>query len=65
MILGWNLVRISALKETFKLGKLESTDNIVLDGESVIKELEQEGTYKYLGVQEGDGILHSKMREKI
>ena len=37
----------------------------MLDDESVIKELEQEGTYKYLGVKEGDGIQHSKMKGKI
>ena len=30
-----------------------------------IKELDQEGTYKYLGINEGDGIQHSKMKEKI
>ena len=37
----------------------------MLDDESVIKELEQEGTYKYLGVHEGDGLQHSKMKGKI
>ena len=45
-------------KATCKRGKLESTDNVVLDDESVIRELEQEETYKYLGVNEGDGIQH-------
>jgi len=30
-----------------------------------IQELDQEGTYKYLGINEGDGIQHSKMKEKI
>ena len=52
-------------KTTFKHGKLESADNVVLDDESVINELKQEGTYKYLGVNEGDGIQHSKMKGKI
>ena len=28
-------------------------------------QLDQEGTYKYLGVNEGDGVQHSKMKEKI
>ena len=37
-------------KATFKKGKLEQTKNVVLDDDSVIKELDQEGTYKYLGV---------------
>lgn len=52
-------------KATFKRGKLVRTKNIVLDDDSVIKELDQEGTYKYLGVNEGDGIQHAKMKEKI
>ena len=52
-------------KGTFKRGKLEGADNVVLDDESVIRELEQEGTYKYLGVNEGDGIQHSKMKGKL
>jgi len=30
-----------------------------------IQELDQEGTYKYLGIHEGDGIQHSKMKEQI
>ena len=49
----------------FKCGNLESADNVVLDDETVIKELEKEGTYKYLGVNEGDGKQHSKMKGKI
>ena len=52
-------------KATFKKGKLEQTKNVVLDDDSVIKELDQEGTYKYLGVNAGDGIQHAKMKEKI
>lgn len=52
-------------KATFKKGKLKKTKNVVLDDDSVIKELDQEGTYKYLGVNEGDGIQHAKMKEKI
>ena len=50
-------------KATFKRGKLGSTNSIVLDEDTVIEELEQEGTYKYLGVNEGDGIQHSKMKK--
>ena len=52
-------------KATFKGGKLVSTDNIFLDDDTVIKELNQEGSYKYLGINEGDGIQHVKMKEKI
>ena len=30
-----------------------------------IQELDQEEVYKYLGLDESDGIQHSKMKEKI
>ena len=52
-------------KATFIKGKLTKTSNIVLNQDTAIKELDQKGTYKYLGINEGDGIQHSKMKEKI
>ena len=52
-------------KATFIKGKLTKTSNIVLNQTTTIQELDQEGTYKYLGINEGDGIQHSKMKEKI
>jgi len=52
-------------KATFKRGKLAKTENIELDFGTTIEDLEREGTYKYLGVNEGDGIQHAKMKEKI
>ncbi|KAF7224300.1 putative LOC107388682-like protein [Nothobranchius furzeri] len=52
-------------KATFKKGKLTSTSNIQLDQETVVMELNQEETYKYLGVSEGDGIQHATMKEKV
>ena len=54
-------------KATFKKGKFTSTENIQIDLKLVttIQQLEQEGTYKCLGVNEGDGIQHAKMKEKI
>ena len=52
-------------KASFKRGKLASTGNIVIDDDTEIQELDQEGVYKYLGVDESDGIQHSKMKEKI
>ena len=30
-----------------------------------IRELDQEETYKYLGIDEGDGLQHAKMKKKI
>ena len=44
---------------------MKSTSSIVLDIDTKIKELDQEETYKYLGLEEGDGIQHGKMKEKI
>ncbi|XP_067017791.1 uncharacterized protein [Acropora muricata] len=38
---------------------------MVLPCDTAIKELDQEGTYKYLGINEGDSIQHSKMKEKV
>ena len=52
-------------KATFIRGKLKSTSSIVLDIDTKIKELDQEETYKYLGIEEGDGIQHGKLKEKI
>ena len=44
---------------------IKSSSNIELDVNTAIQDLEQEGTYKYLGVSEGEGIQHSQMKEKI
>ena len=38
---------------------------IELDNSTKIKELEQEEVYKYLGVNESNGIQHVTMKEKI
>ena len=52
-------------KATFIRGKLKYTSSIVLDTDTKTKELDQEETYKYLGIEEGDGIQLWKMKEKI
>ena len=52
-------------KATFKKGKLTSTESISLGLDTFIQDLEQDTTYKYLGINEGDGIQHAKMKEKI
>ena len=52
-------------KATFKRRRLTQTTSIDLDIDTAIKEIEQEGTYKYLGVNEGDGSQHATMMEKI
>ena len=52
-------------KATFFREKLLKAKNSTLDTITIIKDLEPEKNYKYLGVPEGDGIQHSSMREKI
>ena len=52
-------------KATFKKGRLADSSNIEHDVKTIIQDLEQEGTYKYLRVSEGDGVQHSQMKEKI
>ena len=44
---------------------MTETFDIQLDTDTCIKELEQENAYKYLGADEGDGIQHAKMKEKV
>ena len=36
-----------------------------MNDDTEVQELDQEEVYKYLGVDENDGIQHSKMKEKI
>ena len=52
-------------KSNFERGKLASTGNIVINDDTEVQELDREEVYKYLGVDENDGIQHSKMKEKI
>ena len=52
-------------KATFVRGKLTKKESVTLDLDTVIRELDPEETYKYLGVNEGDGINHSSMKEKV
>ena len=46
------------VKITFKRGKLTHLQNIVIDTNREIQELEQGKTYKYLGIEENEGIQH-------
>ena len=45
-------------KVTFKRGKLIQTQNLMIDAIQEIQELEQGKAYKYLGIEEKDGIQH-------
>ena len=63
--IGMRFGQDKCAKATFIKGKLKSTSSIVLDIDTKTKELNQEEIYKYLGIEEGDGIQHGRMKEKI
>lgn len=50
-------------KVTFKRGRPENTRNLDMDTSAAIKELEQEGSFN--GVNGGDSIQHTAMKEMI
>jgi len=52
-------------KVTFIKGKIVKAENITLDVSTTIKELEQERTYKYLGIQEAEGVSNAANKEKV
>ena len=52
-------------KATFKGGKKVSAEGIQLNGDKVIQDLDPETTYTYLGMEEGSGTDHQKMKNKI
>jgi len=52
-------------KITFKRGKIIHLQNLVIDTNREIQELEQVKTYKYLGIEESEGIQHQQMTERL
>jgi hypothetical protein len=52
-------------KVTFKRGKLISSQNLVIDHNREIQELEQGKTYRYLGIEESEGIQHQQMKDRL
>ena len=48
-----------------KRGKLEKSDHVRLDEETMIKDLELEKVYNYLGVNESSGIQCARMKQKL
>ena len=49
----------------FTKGKIVKIENIILDVSTTIKELEHEETYKYLGIQEAEGVANAANKEKV
>ena len=52
-------------KATFKRGKKVSAEGILLNDHQLIQDLDQAETYKYLGMEEGEGVQHHQMKFKI
>ena len=52
-------------KATFKRGKKVSAEGILLNDHQLIQDLDQAGTYKYLGMEEGEGVQQHQMKVKI
>ena len=52
-------------KVTFMKGKIVKTENITLDVSNTIRELEQEGAYKYLGIKEAEEVSNAANKEKV
>ena len=52
-------------KASFKRGKKVSAEGIPLNDNKVIQDLDQAETYKYLGMEEGEGVQHHKIKVKI
>jgi len=53
------------VKITFKKGKLNQLQNLVIDTNKEIQELEQGKTYKYLWIEESEGIQRQQMKERL
>jgi len=52
-------------KIAFKRSKLVHLQNLVIDINREMQELEQGETYKYLGIEENEGIQHQKKKERL
>ena len=50
---------------TFRRGKKISSEGIQLNDNRVTEDLEPEATYTYLGIEEGKGTDHHKMKARI
>ena len=52
-------------KASFKRVKKVSAEGIPLNDNQVIQDLDQAETYKYLGMEEGEGVQHYKIKVNI
>ena len=52
-------------KIAFKRGNLVHSQNLVISINTEIQELEQGKTYKYLGIEESEGIQLQQMKQRL
>ena len=52
-------------KASFKRGKKVSAEGIPLNDNQLIQDLDQAETYRYLAIEEGEGVQHHKMKVNI
>ena len=64
MIFIWTLDYRNVLRLHLRK-KLIHSQNLVFDFNREIQELEQGKTYKYLGIEESEGIQHQQMKERL
>ena len=49
---------------TLRKGRRVESENIIMD-QTTISQLDQESTYKYLGIEESEKVEHKKMKERL
>jgi hypothetical protein len=52
-------------KTAFKRSKLVHSQNLVIDINREIQQLEQGKTYRYLGIEQSEGIQYQQMKERL
>jgi hypothetical protein len=52
-------------KIAFNKGKLVHSQNLVINIKREIEELEQGKMYKYLGIEESEGVQHQQVKERL
>ena len=52
-------------KASFKRGNKVAVEGIPLNDNQVIQDLDQAETYRYMGMEEGEGVQHHKIKVKI
>jgi hypothetical protein len=49
----------------FMFGKLTKIQNIILNNQTVIRNMEFDETYKCIGIEEGEGIDNRQMKHEL